>query len=626
MKKICATLLSAVLLIGVNSNISKLIVNAEELTGTVWNGTADTSWYDAEETEFHIKTPEEFAGFAKEVQSGRSMEGKTIYLDCDIVLNDVSDYANWDTNAPKNNWDYGIAYGYISGTHNKKQIFSGNLKGKGHTITGLYQNGLPDSIITSELTDTYSGLFTEITESGTVSDLNLKNCYFMSSYSSPSNVVGGICGLNQGIIENCTFDGTIDVEQNAYDIGGITGSTGLNAKIQNCKSYGEIKWNCVTETGTKEFNSFNIGGIVGRDTANDEKSHPIIQNCGNYCNIEVRTDVLYNGSYAGDIGGILGCGKSTLYNCVNHGEISCLYTNEELGDCYSCCGGIVGSTSSVISNCYNTGSIFNACGTFLNSGVYTGGIIGTGAITNLSNVYNVGKLTSECNKGYRLGGIAGSYGKNSDKDDDPIIHACYYLVDSAEKGAGNYDTDPENIICKKSANMQSESFVSSLGDAYVYNEGGYPMLAWESNGTISPITGTTTTESTTVTETTTEISHLATTMSTEVTSGTIKSTTDTNTGTTETVTTTTTDSTSAYMKGDVNGDGEIDTNDVFEAMLYVAYKAVGMETNLKAEQIYAVDIEDSGDVDSTDIYYILYYVALHGAGYHYGWDKIISGI
>ena len=77
-------------------------------------------------------------------------------------------------------------------------------------------------------------------------------------------------------------------------------------------------------------------------------------------------------------------------------------------------------------------------------------------------------------------------------------------------------------------------------------------------------------------------------------------------------------------KADLDGDEKVDTNDVFEAMLYVAYRGAGMSSNLTADQIAAADIDGDGSVDSTDVYYILYYVALQGAGKNPTWSSVLS--
>ena len=77
-------------------------------------------------------------------------------------------------------------------------------------------------------------------------------------------------------------------------------------------------------------------------------------------------------------------------------------------------------------------------------------------------------------------------------------------------------------------------------------------------------------------------------------------------------------------KADLDGDEKVDTNDVFEAMLYVAYRGAGMSSNLTADQIAAADIDGDGSVDSTDVYYILYYVALQGAGKNPTWSSVLG--
>lgn len=76
-------------------------------------------------------------------------------------------------------------------------------------------------------------------------------------------------------------------------------------------------------------------------------------------------------------------------------------------------------------------------------------------------------------------------------------------------------------------------------------------------------------------------------------------------------------------KADLDGNGKIDTSDIFDAMVYVAYRGVGLDGGFTDEQVVAADIDGGGKVDSTDIYYMLYYVALQGAGKNPSWQDVI---
>ena len=59
---------------------------------TIWDGTADVSWYDASETSFDIYTPEQLAGVAQLVNNGTtSFSGKTLNLANDLWLNSTGE-------------------------------------------------------------------------------------------------------------------------------------------------------------------------------------------------------------------------------------------------------------------------------------------------------------------------------------------------------------------------------------------------------------------------------------------------------------------------------------------------------------------------------------------------------
>ena len=72
-----------------------------------WNGTVDTSWYQADETQLSISNPEELAGLAKLVNDGTTnFEGVTITLEADLQMNPLTNWEKWETAEaqPSNTW------------------------------------------------------------------------------------------------------------------------------------------------------------------------------------------------------------------------------------------------------------------------------------------------------------------------------------------------------------------------------------------------------------------------------------------------------------------------------------------------------------------------------------------
>ena len=181
---------------------------------TIWDGTADTSWYDETSTEFEISTAEQLAGLAELVNNGNDFSGKTILITADIVLNDTSNWENWESSAPNNTWTPIGA--------NWNNLFCGTFDGQGHTVSGIYIN--------SE--NYYQGLFGK--NSGTIKNAGVTESYIKGDY-----YVGGVCGYNYVSISDCYNSGT--VSGNSY-IGGVCGVIYVG-KISNCHNSGEVSGN-----------------------------------------------------------------------------------------------------------------------------------------------------------------------------------------------------------------------------------------------------------------------------------------------------------------------------------------------------------------------------------------------
>ena len=455
----------------------------------IWNGTTDTSWYNSEETEFHISTPEELAGLAELVNSGKSMSGKTFILDNDIYLNDVSDFENWSDTAPENRWTpIGISDTYY---------FSGIFDEAGFSIEGLYISGSKYQ---------YSGLFGYTSSSSEISNVNMIYEYISNTYSTSKCYTGGITAYSKGKISNCTNNGTVTSSYDSYSYGG--GIAGYStAEISNCTNNGTV-----TSSSSSHYSSCG-GGIAGYSSAE-------INNCTNSGDI---TSSSSNYSYGG---GIAGSTTSAISDCTNSGTVTSSSSSSSYG------GGIAGyidcssdAKEIIISNVYNTGMV--------SAGSYEGGIVGyadsyiSSYKLTINNAYNIGKVSSAI-----LGGS-----KYSDGFTFTIINSSY-LIGQSEQGCKGY-TDDE-IVARSKKEMQTKEFAESLGDAFVYVEGDYPKLAWEVNGNIeepTEITSETTSEDTSNIENTTDISEIES-ISTDITESPFESETTTTSSTKATTTAT----------------------------------------------------------------------------------------
>lgn len=182
------------------------LLNAEN-AADVWAGAdaedgIDTSWYNANETEFKINTAAQLAGLAKLVNGKNSFSGKTIKLAKDIDLNNQV----W---TPIGNGDSSFA-------------FFGTFNGDGYTISGL---NVPDT--------NAPGLFGCIF--GTVQNLIVKgNVTVGDNADGGCGEGGGVVCENNGTVQNCGFYGSVNDEL-GLDAGGVAG--GGYGKVLNCWYY-----------------------------------------------------------------------------------------------------------------------------------------------------------------------------------------------------------------------------------------------------------------------------------------------------------------------------------------------------------------------------------------------------
>lgn len=210
--------------------------------GTVWDGRADTSWYNDTDTSFEINSAEDLAGLSYLVAFGNSFDDKTITLTSDIYLNDPSvmfvDGAFVEGN-------YNVFYS-IGQTNN----FSGVLDGDGHTIYGLYQDYALNRY----------GLFGNTLDASVV-DLTIDSAYIKVNNSNSYAGVG--IGYATGALNLTNLDVTnsaIIAETSASNVGGLIGGTNAMGNLSMAVSYCDVDVTIATMEGASIDYA---GGLLG---------------------------------------------------------------------------------------------------------------------------------------------------------------------------------------------------------------------------------------------------------------------------------------------------------------------------------------------------------------------------
>jgi hypothetical protein len=320
----------------------------------VWNGKADTKWYNDSETEFTITTPEQLAGLAKLVNKGNDFSRKTIKLGANIMLNDTANWQNWDKKAPKNKWkpigfekvSYFGHIGHLTLSHHNNNYFSGTFDSNGFVVSGVY---------VSE-SGSYKGLFGDVVRGV------IKNLGVTASYIKGGTYVGGLVGyLQEGTISNSYFSGTVI---GSLFVGGLAGEA---KNIINSYSIGTVTGEkmvggLVGDSNGQIINSYSIGTVIGRINVGG-----LAGNGGNDIISSYST-----GAVSGKkrVGGLVGY---SIFNTSNSYS-----TSTVTGD--SLVGGLVGviGFDGHITDSYSTGAVIGK----IDVGGLVGKILNRGKVTN----------------------------------------------------------------------------------------------------------------------------------------------------------------------------------------------------------------------------------------------------
>ena len=334
-------------------------------------------------------------------------------------------------------------------------VFCGALDGRGHTIRGFTYT--PTELVKDKSLGLFSensgiienvtiegasvGIYSEAASAGILVGVNngkIRNVTVKGFLAAEqTNHVGGLCGINNGRIEHCVSEATVEGKEMT---GGIAGSSvsAINGSenrgfVEGTSAVGGIVGrvtSACTVAGNKNsgevVGTTYVGGIIG---TTDETAIVQINSCEN------------SGEVAGTtyVGGLVGYGKSAaVFGCQNGGVINALsnYAGGIAGNVFSArrcenggavsaegrdltasngyfavyVGGIAGYAREA-SECTNRQRIEMMAA----SGSYIGGVIGyldgTGTGQKLNNNKNEGEITTAISAKY-VGGVMG-YVKNA---------------------------------------------------------------------------------------------------------------------------------------------------------------------------------------------------------------------
>ncbi|MDR2580034.1 MAG: hypothetical protein LBC85_03460, partial [Fibromonadaceae bacterium] len=301
-----------------NKVLAILLLPALLFAQAVWDGTANTAWYNATDTEFTITTAEQLAGLRQLVNNGTdNFNGKTIRLGADIMLNDTINWLNWATSAPARTWT-------AIGTGNSP--FRGTFDGDGHVVSGVYINNNSNF---------HQGLF------GYVSSGTIRNIGVVASYIRGGSYVGGLVGrADNTTITNSYATGNVEGDSNVGGLVGWAGGTIINSYATgNVVGYERVGGLVGSGSGTITH-SYATGNVEGSNHVGGFAG----SSSGTVTNSYATGNVAGSGNR---IGGFAGSSSGTVTNSYATGNVAGSGNG---------IGGLVGNNSSsgsITSSYYN---------------------------------------------------------------------------------------------------------------------------------------------------------------------------------------------------------------------------------------------------------------------------------
>lgn len=284
------------------------------LAGWLTASSMPFAWAAPEDT-VSISSVEDLLAFSKNCALDTWSQGKTAVLTADLDLTGT-DFSPIPT-------------------------FGGVFQGRGHTVSGLRLSAAGSN----------QGFFRYLQPGAEVWDLHLSGLVIPDGTRSS---VGGVAGVNAGIIQNCSFQGSV---RGRNAVGGIVGRNAETGQVIGCTSRGYI------------YGENATGGIAGRNLG-------VLLKCGNEAGINLTgddgtgnltnldpgslleaRDTAETGeddygllSSCTDTGGIVGYSGGAVQSCVNKGTVGYPHVGYNTG-------GIAGRQSGYLAGCVNSGAV-----------------------------------------------------------------------------------------------------------------------------------------------------------------------------------------------------------------------------------------------------------------------------
>lgn len=262
----------------------------------------------------YVKTLEDFLNFAQACNDADYSVGREVFLQADLDLGEL----------PEGTEFHGIT------------SFSGTFRGYYHSISGLDLTEDGEAV----------GLFRYVEQGALIRDLTVKGTI---ECSESRIVAGGIAGINAGTIRECIFRGVVS---SLGETGGIVGINGTGGSVIQSKSFGSV--NGVHKVGgiagvnhgviSDCTNSASVNaGTKWLDFEEEEEFSMSVAGIWNGIKEKIEEGT--------DFGGIAGWNGGVIAGCENKAVVGYQHAGKNVG-------GIAGRQEGQLINCTNSGRIY----------------------------------------------------------------------------------------------------------------------------------------------------------------------------------------------------------------------------------------------------------------------------